>query len=71
MNTVQDLRKMLGEVLIDLRDENSMMDAKKANAVSNLAGKMIASATAQLKQCAQRNEEPNIHFLKEDQRKNK
>lgn len=56
-----ELRAVLAEVISGIRDET--MDTKKAEAISNAAGKMISSAKAQIEYYQMRKERPKIAFL--------
>ena len=63
MKTAKDLREVCADVIQDLR--NGDIASREAGAIANIAGKMISSATAQLKHSALRDEVPEIDFLKE------
>ena len=59
-----ELRVDLADVYIKLR--SGKMQAKDAAELSNVAGKMIASAKVQLEYAKERKEKPQIAFLKND-----
>jgi hypothetical protein len=63
MITAQMLRTELADVMVQTK--TGTLDAKVANAISSLAGKMVQSTVAQLRHCQLRGEEPNIEFLTE------
>jgi len=62
MKNIVELRNEMSKVFTDLRDGKT--EPKKAHELSNAAGKIIATVTTQLKYAAQRNETPDIEFLK-------
>lgn len=61
MTTITDIRDQLIEVFNGLRD--GTIAAKEAVEVNNTAGKIIATAKAQIAYHAMRGEAPNIPFL--------
>lgn len=61
MTTITDIRNELIEVFNGLR--SGTMEAKDAVEVNNTAGKIIATAKAQLAYHALRGEAPTIPFL--------
>jgi len=61
MTTITDIRDQLIEVFNGLRD--GTIAAKDAVEVNNTAGKIIATAKAQIAYHALRGEAPNIPFL--------
>jgi hypothetical protein len=63
MKNAQDLRKTLSNVTQKLI--SGEMTSKDASAVANLAGKMIASAKAQIENYSLLGEKVQIEFLRE------
>lgn len=61
MKTAESLRNDLGQVFDELRA--GALSHKDAAELANLAGKMIASAKAQIEYFALRKEAPRISFL--------
>lgn len=63
MKNMAELREVLANTLKDLR--SGAIKPKEASEVANLAGKMNATAIAQLKYYTLRKETPVISFLEE------
>jgi hypothetical protein len=61
-NSIAELREDLLRVYDGLRDGS--IEPKEAKEINNTAGKIIASAKAQLEYSAVRGEKPEIEFLK-------
>lgn len=61
MKTAEDLRAQLSDVFAKLRAGE--IKPGEASELSNIAGKMIASAKVQVEYYALRKESPNIAFL--------
>jgi 5-formyltetrahydrofolate cyclo-ligase len=64
VNTASELRAELAKVFAQLKDGE--ITPSEAAELANLAGKMIASAKAQLEYAALRKDIPVIAFLKDD-----
>ncbi len=62
ISNATELRNDLLSVYESLRA--GTMESKQAKEINNTAGKVIASAKAQLEYAAQRGEKPEIEFLK-------
>lgn len=58
---ITEIRDDLAKVYDELR--NGTMKKTEADALANVAGKMIASAKVQLEYAAMRGEKPNIPFI--------
>jgi hypothetical protein len=65
MKTATQLRNDLATVFDELR--TGQIEVKHAAELNNTAGKMIATAKAQLEYYALTGEKPSIPFLKEDE----
>lgn len=63
MKNCSELRKELSALYHDLR--SGKVEPKTAGELTNIAGKMISSAVAQVKYAQQRKESPKIEFLDE------
>lgn len=61
MKNANELRNELSEIFAGLKSGD--IDAKVAAEMSNIAGKMINSAKAQIEYYALRKEQPTINFL--------
>ena len=61
MKTAESLRTELGALYEQLK--NGQIEHKNASELTNIAGKMISSAMAQLKYYGLRKETPSIEFL--------
>ena len=64
MKNVNELRNELADVFAKLKKGEINVDA--AEAMTNLSGKLINSARAQVDYYALRGESPTIDFLKDD-----
>ena len=65
MKQVNDVRASLGTVFNDLR--TGKIKPAEAQALANLAGKVISSAKVQVDYYAMRKETPTIAFLEESE----
>ena len=61
MRNVREMQDKLSELYDDLR--NDRVDTKKASELTNICGKMIAGAKAQVTYYEMRKEKPKIAFL--------
>jgi hypothetical protein len=67
MNNCNELRSELASLYKDLREKK--VDPKDVKELTNIAGKMIHSALAQIKYYDLRKEQPDIQFLAEKKAK--
>lgn len=65
MKTVNDLRNILAEELVKLREGKAT--AKDVNAIANVASKILHSVKLELDYCKMTRQTPNIAFITANQ----